>query len=132
MFQRFGVTFLGLIGGLTAVLGLVGLYAAVAFSVTARTREMGVRMALGAAPDEAVRLVLRGGLQIALGAVTLGLPLAWAAGQLARSGFPGVPESDLRLDLLLVATTIAAVLVGSYLPARRAARLDPAEVLRWE
>jgi putative ABC transport system permease protein len=130
--QRFGAAFLGIVGGLAAFIAMVGLLATVARAVSTRTRELAIRIAVGAAPQGAVRLVLASGLRMGCAAALVGTPLAWGAARLARSGFPGVPRLDPSLLLALAAATIAGTLVAAYLPARRAAAVDPVEVLRWE
>ena len=130
--QRVGSQLLGLFGALGLVLACVGLYGVLSFSVARRTREIGIRMALGGAPRDIFRLVLKqGALLVALGLV-LGLCAAGAASRLLRS---------LLLDLSpwdpLAFAGVAVVLVGSAfvacaVPARRATRVDPVTALRQE
>ena len=122
----------GVLGLLAFVLAVSGLYGVVAYSVSRRTRELGIRMALGARPVDALWLVLRQGLTLGLAGVSVGLPAAVAAGfALSRVVFglnPADPVALAGASLLVVAVALAA----SYFPARRAARVDPMIALRAE
>lgn len=110
----------------------VELYGVAAYAVADRLREIGVRMALGAAPREILRTFLAGGLKLALLGVAIGLAAALAVARLMSSVLPGVQPSDpvAYAGVILVVTAIA--LAATYLPARRAARVDPIEALRHE
>jgi len=129
LFQM-AATLLGLFGGTAMLLASLGLYGVVAQSVGARTREIGVRMSLGATARDVRQMVIRQGLGMAALGVALGLAGALAVTRLFASQLVGVrsydPVSYALTAMMLVATTAAA----SYLPARRASRLDPAEALR--
>ncbi|MBL7184907.1 MAG: ABC transporter permease [Phycisphaerae bacterium] len=122
------VTF-GLLGlGLAAV----GLYGVVAYTVNRRTREIGIRMALGAQRREVLTLVLRRGMALATLGAGLGLPIALAIGHTVRGFLYGVsPLDPLSITVSLV-VVLAVALLACYIPARRAARLDPIRVLRYE
>jgi predicted permease len=130
--QWFGAWLGGILGVLAFVLAVSGLYGVVAYAVARRTRELGIRVALGAAPRDAVRLVVRQGLVLAAVGVGVGLPLAVAAGALLSSTLYGIsPIDPLALTgSALIVTTVAAC--ASYLPARRAAKVDPMIALRVE
>jgi len=123
---------LGLFAALALVLAAVGLYGVLAFVVTQRTREIGVRMALGAQPRNVLSLVIGQGMKLALAGIVVGLFLAIALMQVLTSLLYEVKPTDpltfgaVSLVLLLVA------LVACWLPARRAARIDPMEALRNE
>jgi hypothetical protein len=118
---------LGLFGLLVAALGLYGV---VAFGVAQRTREFGIRMALGARSGDVLRQVLRESLRVVLIAAGFGLALALGVGQLLRSILFGIGPGD-PLTMVTVTLLLAAVaLFASWLPARRATMVAPAEVLR--
>jgi len=123
---------LGLFAGLAIVLASVGLYGVVSRSVTERTHEIGVRMALGARPIEVFRLLVRNGLTLALIGTGLGLiGSAMACRALTNFLFnigPTDPLTFVSVSLLLIAVT----LIASYFPARRAAKVDPNVALRYE
>ncbi|MHC4071692.1 MAG: ABC transporter permease [Planctomycetota bacterium] len=122
------VTF-GLLGlGLAAV----GLYGVVAYAVNRRTREIGIRMALGAQRREVLTLVLRRGMTLATLGAGLGLPMALAIGHTVRGFLYGVSPLDPLSITVSLAVVLAVALLACYIPARRAARLDPIRVLRYE
>jgi predicted permease len=125
-------TFLGLLGAVCAVLGSVGLYATIACAVEKRTREIGVRVALGASGANVVRTVLGSGLLLASLGVTLGIPASFAAERMLRHGIFGLPGLGAGTLTALAALVTFIALVASYVPARRAARVDPAIALRCE
>jgi putative ABC transport system permease protein len=114
------------------VLAALGIYGVIAYSVVQRTRELGIRMALGARPADVLRLVLRQGMAPVLAGLALGLGGAAAASRVLRGLLYGVGGTD-PITYAGVATFLAAVaLLASYLPARRAATADPVVALRDE
>lgn len=129
---RIAGTILAIFGALSVVLAVVGLYSIIAFAVAQRTREIGVRMALGASRRDVLRLVLRQGVVLTVTGLVIGVGLAVAAAQALRSQLIGIAPSDPvsfagpALLLLLVALLACAV------PAFRATRLDPVRALRVE
>lgn len=129
---RFGATLLSLFAGVAALLACVGVFGVMAYAVAARTRELGIRVALGGQPRQVMRHVLRPGLAlVGLGAAG-GVLGALAAGRVLASQLYGVSPSD-PLVLLAAAATIALVgAVACYVPARRATRVDPMTALRSE
>ncbi len=130
-YTRAGALF-GLLGGCALLLAAVGLYGVMAFAVARRTREIGVRMALGARAADVRRLVLRSGLaQLGVG-VALGLFLAAALARLLAVSLFQVRPWDPAVFVLAPAVLIAAGLLACLLPAARAARVDPMESLRAE
>jgi putative ABC transport system permease protein len=120
------------LGAGCAVLGGVGLYATVARAVLRRSREIGVRRALGASPAAVVRLVLRSSGGLALAGVALGVPAALAAQGLLRAAIFGLPPLGAGTLATVAALVASVTAAASYVPVRRAARVDPAVVLRSE
>jgi putative ABC transport system permease protein len=132
VWQRVGLQFLGILGLLASLLAMVGLYGALAHIVEQRTQEIGVRMAMGAGLGATVGLVLRQGIVLAGVGIVLGLPAAIAAERITRAGFPGVPATDPVVLSVAALAVLSVAALGSYLPARRAARVDPMVALRCE
>jgi ABC-type antimicrobial peptide transport system permease subunit len=123
---------LGVFASLALALAAVGLYGIVSYAVTQRIYEMGIRMALGAAHGEILRLVLRRGMSLAFAGSLIGLGVALAARRvlagLVHDAETGDPLAISAVTLLLLAVAFLA----TYLPARRAARVDPMVALRYE
>jgi predicted permease len=129
---RLAATLFGTFGFIGLVLASVGLYGVMSFAVTRRTREIGIRMALGAKPGTVERLVLRQGLILTLIAVALGWPAAWMLAKMASSFLYGIQPHD-ALTFSLVPPFLAVIaLAACYVPARRAASIDPMQALRTE
>jgi len=123
---------LSIFAGLALVLALVGVFAVLAQSVAQRTREIGVRMALGAAPRDIRRLVLGRAVTIAGAGVVLGLGAAWFASRLLTTLLYEVEPNDPTVLSGIAVVLFVVTLVASYLPARRASRVDPLETIRAE
>jgi predicted permease len=122
----------GAFGLLAALLAGVGLYGVVAWTFARRTREIGIRMALGARPERVLRLVLRDTLRLVLLGVSIGIPISLAGTRLIRGMLFGLGTADpLVMTLAAILLTVVATLAG-FLPARRAARVDPMIALRHE
>lgn len=130
--QRLVASLLGAFGLLAVVLASVGLYASMAYSVSRRTRELGVRMALGANRSDVGRLVLGNALRLTAVGIAVGLALAAGATRLFASLLFGVKATDPAIFGGVVLLLAAIALLASYMPARRAAQLDPLEALRCE
>ena len=127
---RFTMLLLGLAGAIALALGAVGIYGVMAYGVSLRHRELGVRMALGARPADVSRMIARQGLALAAIGVGVGLIAAIGATRFMRGLLFGVSATD---PLALAGTCVlllAVALLASWLPARRAASVDPAVALR--
>ena len=116
------------------LLTLVGLYGVVAFSVSRRTQEIGIRMALGAAPRDVLTMVLRQSLTLAVIGMVVGLVLGYGLSRALSSALygVGVNSTDVMLFAAVGGVLAACAMMASYLPARRAARVDPLVALRYE
>ena len=128
--QRFDAFFYGMFALLALGLAVSGIYAVVSYAVGQRTREMGIRLALGARPGGVVRLVVREGLTFPAIGVVAGLGLAWAASGVLRASLYGVGASDPRVIGGAVGLLLLAALGACLVPARRATRVDPCESMR--
>jgi predicted permease len=130
--QRMAGAISTVLGAVGLGLAMTGLYGLVAWSVSRRTREMGVRLALGATRRDLIGLVLAQGLRLALAGVVLGALGAAALAQGLRGLLPGVSPTDPVTFAAIGALMTAVALLASYVPARRAARVDPMAALRHE
>jgi putative ABC transport system permease protein len=122
----------GLFGALGALLAAVGLYGLLAYTVTRRTGEIGIRMALGASRASVMRLVLRDVLAMVCAGLAAGMPLAFWAKHLAGNLIVNLPAGGTVPILWGAAAMVAVALIAAYLPARRAARVDPMDALHYE
>ena len=127
---RVSVGLLGIFAGLALVLSAIGIYGVIAYAVSQRTREFGVRLALGAAPGTVVRQVVREGMVLAGLGLVIGVMASLAVTRLLEAQLHGVSATDPITFGLGLATLAAVALLASWLPARRAARVDPATALR--
>ncbi len=130
--RRFMMALVGAFAVLALVLSLVGLYAVVSHSVAERTREMGVRLALGASPLALLRLVLSEGLSLAAFGVAFGLAVAFVVTRFMSALLFGIEAHDLRTFVAVPLVLFAAAAAGCLVPARRAMRVDPNVALRTE
>jgi putative ABC transport system permease protein len=130
--QRFSMLLVGLFGGLAVVLAAIGIYGVMGYAVAQRRQELAVRMALGARTGQVLRLVLRDGVVLASLGVIVGLSGAFALTRLLRSLLFEVHPTDVMTFVSVAALLILVALLASYLPARRASRVDPLTALRSE
>jgi len=128
----FTLVMLGVAGGMALLLGIVGIYGVIAYSVSQRTREIGIRMALGAQQQTLTSMFVRHGLWLAAIGVACGLVASFAAMRLMSSLLFHVSPLDPITYIAVTAGVIATVYVACYLPSRRAATVDPVEALRAE
>ncbi len=130
--ERSMAMLLGFFGALALVLASIGLYGTMSYAVGRRTREIGIRMALGAQKKEILWMVLREALQQVVIGVAIGIPVALAAGRLIASMLFGVKTSDPVTISVAVLVMVTIAFVAGYLPARRATKVDPMVALRCE
>jgi ABC-type antimicrobial peptide transport system permease subunit len=123
---------LAVAGGLSVALAAFGLYGVIAYSVTRRTREIGVRMALGARAEDVARLFIADGTRVAIRGLAAGTLPAIGVGILLSRVLFGVHPADVRALAAAAMVLGAAAVLASYLPARRAMRVDPTTALRTE
>jgi len=128
----FTLVMLAIAGGMALVLGIVGIYGVIAYAVSQRTREIGIRVALGAQPAGLSRMFVRHGLLLAGVGAALGLAAAAALTRLMSSLLFGVTARDPVTYAAVSVVLILAAMLASYLPARRAMAIDPVEALRAE
>ena len=129
---RVAAMLFGIFGGIGLVLATIGLYGVMSFAVARRTREIGIRMAMGARPTAVLRLVLGRGLVLTFIAVALGWPAAWMLARLSSSFLYGIRPHDAVTFTLVPAVLVAVALAATWIPARRAASINPTEALRME
>lgn len=129
---RFSSQLIGVFAALALLLAAIGLYGVVAYSVSQRINEIGIRMALGATREDVLRLVLRYGAGLTLIGTALGFVASLAATRVLSSMLFEVRANDPQTFLAVALLLMAVVLGASYIPARRAAKVDPMVALRYE
>ncbi|HEY2030155.1 MAG TPA: ABC transporter permease [Myxococcales bacterium] len=130
--QRFSLVLLALFAAVALLLAAVGVYGVVSYRVVQRTREIGIRMALGARQEDVLRLVVGDGAKMAAGGVVAGLALSALLARVLRGMLYGVSAFDPLAYCALTAVLVVVAMTASWLPARRASRVDPNEALRAE
>jgi predicted permease len=129
---RLAGTLFGVFGFVGLALASVGLYGVMSYSVSRRTREIGIRIALGAQLGAVQRLVVRQGMLLTIISLALGLPAAWLAAKFSSSFLYGIHPHDLATFTLVPVLLALIALLACWIPARRAARVDPQTALRYE
>jgi putative ABC transport system permease protein len=130
--RRFAMQVVGLFGVLALFLAGIGIYGVMAYSVTQRTREIGIRLALGASSGAILRWLLGRGMRLTLIGVAAGLLGALAVGRLLRGLLFGVASTDVVTYAALTLLLAGVALLACYIPARRATKVDPLVALRYE
>jgi predicted permease len=130
--ERMLATVSTILGALAIVLAMVGLYSVLANAVAQRAREIGIRMALGAARIQVIRMVMRDTLKMVLAGVAVGIPVSLAASRWIASFLYGIKAQDPFTYVAIGGLVIAAGFAAAYVPSRRASRVDPMVVLRYD
>jgi ABC-type antimicrobial peptide transport system permease subunit len=128
----FTLVMLAIAGAMALALGVVGIYGVIAYVVSQRTREIGIRSALGAEPRQLEKMFLLHGLTLSAAGVVVGVVAAAALGRAMSSLLFGIEPMDPAAYAGAIVVILAAAALASYLPARRAAKIDPIETLRAE
>ena len=130
--SRFNTLLLGLFAALATLLSAVGIFGVMNYSVALRTREIGLRLAVGAQPRQVLLLILKQGLLLTVVGVVVGLAAAFALTRLLTGLLFGVAAADAGMFATISMLLVFVSLLACYLPARRAMRIDPMTALRYE
>ena len=129
---RMGAALLAVFGGLALILAIIGVYGVLSYSVNQQTREIGVRMAMGAHSGRILSLVVGQGMRLTIAGLTLGILIAFAATRVLSSLLFGVSAHDPLIFAAVSLVLATAAILACYIPARRATRVDPMVALRYE
>ena len=130
--SRFSMSLLGIFAALALILSAIGIYSLISYSVTQRTHEIGIRMALGARPRDVLRLFVKQGMVLALIGVAIGAFVSFGVTRFLSSLLFGVSTSDVTTFAITASLLVLVVLVASYFPARKATKVDPLVAFRSE
>ncbi len=130
--ERMSATLSTTFGALALLLSLVGLYGVMSFAVTQRTREIGIRLALGSTPLATVWLVLRDALVMITAGIAIALPCAWALGRLIESQLYDVKPTDPATIAVAALILCSMALGAALIPAHRASKVNPTDALRFD
>jgi len=125
-------TITGLFGGLALALAAIGLYGLMSYGVAQRTREFGIRIAIGARTGSIVGLVVGEAFWLLAAGTAIGLAAAWVLGHVVKALLFGIEPTDPVSTVLAILVLVAAALFAAWIPARRASRVDPMRALRWD
>jgi len=129
---RVAVELVGTLGAVGLLLAIAGLYGVVAYNVSRRTREIGIRVAIGARPSDILRLVMSKGLMLVGTGTAIGLAMGFAVEQVMNSMLFNAGGVNIAVYLLVVPAMILVTMLAAYVPARRASRIEPTQALRYE
>jgi putative ABC transport system permease protein len=127
-----GSVMLGIFAGLALLLASIGIYGVMAFAVTQRTQEIGIRMALGAGRVDVLKLIFKHGMKLAILGIVIGLLGSWGLTRFMKGLLFGVAPTDVLTFSLVSLALLMAAFLACYLPARRATKVDPLVALRYE
>ena len=130
--ERLNLTLLSLFAGLALVLAIVGIYGVMSYSVTQRTHEIGIRMAIGARPRDVFAMILGHGMKLTILGVVIGLALAFGLTRLMETMLFGVAPTDVTTFTAISVLLVSVALLACYLPGRRATKVEPTISLRYE